>query len=194
MYNGPVAEGEEALRAIREFGPPAADFFEPTAYADFQCSIDDPPGYRNWWTAEQLPELSDDAIETVASLAERDARRELAGVHRALGRPVARGAGDGPLAGRDAAFVVHPLLMWNHAARRRRAVRVRAPLPRGVRPYGTGETYPNFIGDEGRERVQGAASATHNAERLAQVKARWDAGNAFHGNHNIRPADGSRAA
>jgi FAD binding domain len=46
MYAGPLADGEQALREIREFGPPAADFFEPTAYADFQRSLDDPPGYR----------------------------------------------------------------------------------------------------------------------------------------------------
>ncbi len=53
------------------YGPPAADFFEPTSYADFQRSIDDPPGYRNWWSAEQLPELSDAAIEAVTSLSEQ---------------------------------------------------------------------------------------------------------------------------
>src|ERR1700754_4545110 len=41
MYAGPVEEGEEALRELRAFGPPSADFFAPTAYADFQCSIDD---------------------------------------------------------------------------------------------------------------------------------------------------------
>ena len=74
MYNGPVAEGEEALRAIREFGPPAADFFEPTTYADFQCSIDDPPGYRNWWSAEQLPDLTDEAIDDRRHARRADAR------------------------------------------------------------------------------------------------------------------------
>ena len=71
MYNGSIEDGEVALRELRAFGPPAADFFEPVAYADFQCSIDDPPDYRNWWTAENLADLSDDAIEAVAARSER---------------------------------------------------------------------------------------------------------------------------
>ena len=57
MHAGPLGEGEEALRAIRAFGPPAADFFGPAPYADFQSSLDDPPGFRNWWTAEHLTDL-----------------------------------------------------------------------------------------------------------------------------------------
>ena len=36
-----------------------------------------------------------------------------------------------------------------------------------MRPYGTGKTYPNFIGDEGRDRV-GAAFGEHQRERLAR--------------------------
>jgi FAD/FMN-containing dehydrogenase len=55
MYAGPPSAGEEALREIRAFGPPTADFFEPTAYADFQRSLDDPPGYRNYWTQRTSP-------------------------------------------------------------------------------------------------------------------------------------------
>jgi hypothetical protein len=33
MHAGPVAEGEEALAAVRAFGPPAADLFGPTQVA-----------------------------------------------------------------------------------------------------------------------------------------------------------------
>jgi hypothetical protein len=39
-------------------------------YAAFQSSIDDPPGYRNYWTAEYLDDLGEDAIETIATLAD----------------------------------------------------------------------------------------------------------------------------
>jgi FAD/FMN-containing dehydrogenase len=66
MYAGPVAEGEAAMSEIRAFGPPEADFFGPMAYPDFQCMIDDPPGYRNYWTAEHLTDLPDQAIEAIA--------------------------------------------------------------------------------------------------------------------------------
>ena len=66
MYAGPIDEAAEALRAIREYGPPAADLFEPMPYAAFQSALDDPPGYRNWWTAEHLTDLHDGAIDAIS--------------------------------------------------------------------------------------------------------------------------------
>ena len=62
MWAGDVADGERALAPIRALGPDA-DFFGPTGYADFQCSVDDPPGYRNYWTAENVVDLPDEAID-----------------------------------------------------------------------------------------------------------------------------------
>jgi FAD/FMN-containing dehydrogenase len=113
MYDGPLEEGEEALAAIRAFGPPAADFFEPVAYADFQCSVDDPPGYRNWWTAEYLAEMPDAAVDAIvahsAGLPAGPAQIFIV----AWGGAVARvPEGTTPLTNRDARFIVHPLLLW----------------------------------------------------------------------------------
>ena len=62
MWAGGVDDGERALAPIRALGPDA-DFFGPTGYADFQCSVDDPPGYRNYWTAESVVDLPDAAID-----------------------------------------------------------------------------------------------------------------------------------
>ena len=56
MWAGDPADGERALAPIRELRPDA-DFFGRTEYADFQCSLDDPPGYRNYWTAENVVDL-----------------------------------------------------------------------------------------------------------------------------------------
>ena len=67
MYAGSIEEATEALRAIREYGPPAADLFEPMPYAAFQSALDDPPGYRNWWTAEHLTDLHDGAIDAIVT-------------------------------------------------------------------------------------------------------------------------------
>ena len=93
LYAGPVEEGRAALRELREFGPPVADFFEPMPYADFNCSIDDPPGYRNYWTAEHLADLSPAAHRRHREALRGAARGPHAAVHRPVGR---RGrAGDG---------------------------------------------------------------------------------------------------
>ena len=73
MWAGDVADGERALAPIRALAPDA-DFFAPTRYADFQCSLDDPPGYRNYWTAENVVDLPDEAIDS-----DRPARGRAAG-------------------------------------------------------------------------------------------------------------------
>ena len=68
MHAGSLEDAEAALAPIREAGP-ALDAFAPTRYAAFQSSLDDPPGYRNWWTAEYLDDLGADAIDAICALA-----------------------------------------------------------------------------------------------------------------------------
>jgi FAD/FMN-containing dehydrogenase len=179
MYAGPVEAGERALAAIRAFGPPAADSFEPTTYADFQCSIDDPPGYRNYWTAEHVRELPDAAIR---ALHERS-RHIPAGPSQlfivAWGGAVARTGEDrSPLAGRDARFIVHPLFLWDDAADDEANVAIARAYRDDMRPWATGATYLNFLGDEGEARRR-AGFTGGGLERLERVKAEWDPDGVF---------------
>ena len=37
-------------------------------YADVQCMLDDPPGNRNYWSAEHLAELPDKAVERLRAV------------------------------------------------------------------------------------------------------------------------------
>jgi hypothetical protein len=54
-----------------------------------------------------------------------------------------------------------------------------------LRPFSTGATYLNFLGDEGSDRVR--AGFGENYDRLARVKGQWDPDNLFHGNQDVRP-------
>ena len=54
-------------------------------------------------------------------------------------------------------------------------------------PHATGGVYVNMLAEDESDRVGAAYGA--NFERLAQIKRRWDPGNLFRGNHNIRPVD-----
>jgi FAD/FMN-containing dehydrogenase len=186
MYDGPLPEAEEALRPIREFGPPAADFFEPVQYADFQCSLDDPPGYRNYWTAEQVAELPDAAIDTLIARAAQAPPRPSQLFIVPWGGAVARvGADESPLAGRDAAFVVHPLLMWEDPADDEFMFALGRGYREDLRPYATGDVYLNFTGEEGGERTR-AGFGERNFERLARVKQAWDPDGVFSGNQRLQ--------
>ena len=55
-----------------------------------------------------------------------------------------------------------------------------------LHPYSAGGAYVNFLMDEGEDRV--AASYRDNYERLAEVKGKYDPGNLFRMNQNIRSA------
>ena len=184
MWAGDVADGERALAPIRALGPDA-DFFGPTEYADFQCSVDDPPGYRNYWTAENVVDLPDAAIDALV----RCATDLPAGPSQlfivAWGGAVRRfGADSSPLAGREARFIVHPLLLWGDPADDERNRRLARAFRDDMRRWSTGATYPNFLGDEGAARMSAAFGAS--AQRLAAIKARWDPHGLFRTHQTIR--------
>jgi FAD/FMN-containing dehydrogenase len=188
MYAGAIEDAEAALAPIREYGPPALDAFEPTAYADFQSSIDDPPGYRNWWTAEYLEDMDDAALDAVCALATELPPGPAQIFIPAWGGAVARvPEGATPLTGRGARFVVHPLLLWDDPADDERVIAYGRRWREILAPYRTGATYLNFTGEEGGDRVR-AAYGPHY-ERLARVKAGWDPDNVFRATGNVRGTD-----
>jgi FAD/FMN-containing dehydrogenase len=188
MWAGEPAEGERVLGRLRGFGPPAADLFGVMPYADFQCAIDDPPGYRNYWTAEQVGGLPDEAVDAIVE----HCRHKPAGPSQLFlvgwGGALARvGAEHSPLTGRDARFVVHPLSLWEDPADDERAIAWARGFRELMAPWATGASYLNFLGDEGGDRVR-AAFGARNHDRLARVKAQWDPQNVFRSNQNVPPA------
>ena len=188
MYAGSVVEGREALKTIREYGPPAADLFEPMPYAAFQSALDDPPGYRNWWTAEHLTDLHDGAIDAIVQRSKEMPPGPSQLFIVAWGGAVGRVPKDAtPLGIRDAAFVVHPFALWEDAAEDNRVISWARAYRADLWPWATGGVYLNFVGDEGETRVRAGFGAANHA-RLARVKAQWDPENLFRGNQNVRPA------
>ena len=187
MWAGDVADGERALAPIRALGPDA-DFFAPTGYADFQCSVDDPPGYRNHWTAENVVDLPDAAIDALVQRASELPAGPSQLFIVAWGGAVRRfGADHSPLAGRQARFIVHPLLLWQDPADDERNRTLARAFRGDMRRWSIGATYPNFLGDEGAARISAAFGAS--APRLAAIKARWDPHGRFRTHQTIRAAD-----
>ena len=169
MHAGVAADGEAALAPIRALGP-AADFFAPTGYADLQCSLDDPPGYRNYWTSQNVVDLPAEAIDAIVGGPARCPRRR-ADLHRRLGRRRARvGPEHSPLRGREAGFIVHPLLLWDDPADDARMAALGRAIRDDMGPWSVGATYPNFLGDDDRDRTRAAFGDA--ADRLARSRPR----------------------
>ena len=59
-----------------------------------------------------------------------------------------------------------------------------------LHPYSAGGAYVNFMMEEGEDRVK--ATYGDNYERLVQIKNKYDPGNLFRVNQNIKPAKGKQ--
>jgi hypothetical protein len=94
---------------------------------------------------------------------------------------------DGPLAGRDARFAVHPLMLWDDPADDERVIAWGRGFRDALNRHASGVTYLNFTGDEGQARVR-AQYRPGAAERLARTKAAWDPENVFRAVGNVAPA------
>jgi len=187
MHAGSLAEGEAAWAPFRELGP-AADLSGPTPYAELQRSIDDPPGYRNYWTVEHLVDLPDEAIDLIDAKATRMPGSAPQIFCVAWGGAVARtGAASSPIGGRDARFLVHPLMLWDDPVDDDRVVAWGRAFRDALGPYATGAAYANFTGGEDRGRVR-SAYAPGSYERLARVKAEWDPDDVFRASGHVPPA------
>ena len=97
LWAGPPDEGARELREVLAAAPPIVNLFGEIPYAEMQSMIDDPPGKRNWWTAEYLTGFPDDAIDRFCAYSERMPNSFTPVARRRLGP---RGRGQ---RGRDAA-------------------------------------------------------------------------------------------
>jgi FAD/FMN-containing dehydrogenase len=188
-YAGSVDDGDEAIRPLREFGPPAMDMVQPMPYLAVQKLIDpgNQKGMRNYWTAEFLTRLPDDAIETISRyhLSKPSPLTQI--VLLPGGGAVDRVPDDRMAIGqRQAPFNIHILSMWTDSADDEANVIWTQEFGAAMKPFATGRVYLNFIGDEGEDRVKAAFGPAAYA-RLQRLKERYDPGNLFRLNQNIRP-------
>ncbi len=185
-YAGPVDEARRVVAPLVELRPDG-QMIEEMPHAELQCALDDPPGYRNYWSAEQLDSFPDPAVDAFCARA-ADMVVPSASQHVLfpMGGAVARGDADFPIPWRRSSWVVHPFGLWTDPADDERAIRWTRDVRADVHPWATGAVYLNFIGDEGTERIV-AGLGQDNYDRLATIKAEYDPDNVFHLNHNIAP-------
>jgi FAD/FMN-containing dehydrogenase len=191
VYIGPIEDGERVVRPLREFGPPLVDQVQPTAYPDHRGLFDAyyPSGLRNYWKANFLAHLPDEAIDAMVRSAKEAPSPHVAVALEPLGGAVARvGRETTAFAHRDAQHSLVITAAWTDPAQDEAHKAWARSVSRAMEPYSTGGVYVNYLqdeADEGRARVEAAYGGTY--ERLAALKRKYDPHNLFRANQNIRP-------
>ena len=182
--------GAEVIRPLREFGPPAVDLVGPMPYTAVQRLVEpnNPHGMRNYWKADYLSDLPDDAVDALVE----HATRPVSPLSQMLlipgGGALSRVPEDSTAFGeRTSPWNVHFLSLWPSPADDEVNIAYTRGISAAMDPWKSGGTYLNFIGDEGNVRVRSAFGPEKYA-RLQAVKKVWDPDNFFSHNQNITPA------
>ncbi|APU39671.1 MULTISPECIES: FAD-binding oxidoreductase [unclassified Streptomyces] len=186
-YAGPEDEMRKLAQPLLAI-PHESEIVTAIPYADLQCMIDDPPGMRNYWSAEYLTGLPDEFVDVFCARA--DSMPVPTGTQHLVfpqGGAIASGPDDYPVPYRGAPWAVHPFGVWEDPADDERCRQWVKDVRSDCEPWSTGAVYLNFTGNEGADRVVSGLGG-ENMQRLAALKRQYDPDNVFRFNHNIRPA------
>ena len=191
VYTGALEKGEEALKPLREYGPPAADIFQPMPFTAAASMADFlfPTGFRNYWKSSFLTELSDGAIDTVVEFYERvpSPMTVIVLEHNGDGA-MSRVAEDETAFGyRNWPYNFLVTSIWSDPADTEANMQWTRELWDAMQPYLADAVYVNYLGDEGEDRVRKAYPPA-KYERLVALKTKYDPTNLFRMNQNIKPA------
>jgi len=189
-WTGDPAAGQEALRPLLEWGPPAVSLVQPMPYVALQQLLDEAnhEGMRNYWSGDFLAELPDDAVDVLVAHATQPVSPFSQMILMAGGGAIARVPEDATAFGqRTAPWNMHYLSMWSDPADDDDNIAYTRALAHALGRWTTGRAYLNFIADVAPGRVE-AAYGPEKYARLQQIKRVWDPENVFRHNQNITPA------
>ena len=181
------AAAAAALAPFRRLAPVAADEIRVVPYAGVLDEAHMPPGVRAEMRNAFFRSLDDDQAGAIAGLFREGAAVELRSLGGAFGRVPADATA---FAHRDAEVLLVAATMRPAGAPAETAGQALAAWP-AVAAQASG-AYTGFLGPTTDADVAAAYPAA-TYRRLADVKQRYDPGNVFRRNHNIRPA-GARVA
>ena len=193
VYVGDPEEGMRVLQPLRELGTPLADLSQPMPFAAVQAAFD-PLFPRNqiraYWKSEYLDELTDEAVDIIASRAQdRPAPLTLVNTFHMGGAINRVGPEATAFAERSAKYMVSIDGMWSDEDDDDANIAWVRDAHSRVRKVGKGSVYLNFTGRADEAAGAGVdEQAGPNMRRLATVKAKYDPDNFFRLNNNIAPA------
>ncbi|MFT3947030.1 MAG: FAD-binding oxidoreductase [Agriterribacter sp.] len=189
-YTGDMEKAEAIFKPIRAKKAPSLDFVGPMPVPVLQTLFDAlyPPGLLWYWKADYIKDLSPEAIKLHVEYGKK-LPTPFSTMHMYNINGVASAIGDNETAWnyRDANYAMVIVGVTNDAGEKEKVINWAKNYWSDMRPYSMGGAYVNFMMDEGTDRVK--ASYGDNYKKLAQIKAKYDPGNLFRVNQNIKPAE-----
>jgi hypothetical protein len=193
-YQGPMEQANAILQPLRDYRKPAFELFMAMPFPMLQGLFDPiyPTGLQWYWKADFFKELSDDAIAVHLEYASRLPTWQSTmhfypvngKVHRVSENETAFGH-------RDAVWSSAIVGVDPDPANRAKITGWARSYYEALHPFSSGGGYLNFMMEEGEDRIR--ATYRGNYDRLAAIKAKYDPGNFFRVNQNIRPASAGAA-
>ena len=187
-WAGPIADGEAALKPLREVAPVVADGVGPMPYPALNSAFDAlvPPGLQHYWKANFVKELTDEAIaahlEHGPKVPVVNSTVHIYPINGACHRV---GPEETAFAYRDATFATVIAGMWPDPAQNEANIAWVRDFYDATAPHSEEGGYVNFMADDDQDRVR--VNYKENYDRLVAVKRKYDPDNLFHLNQNIRP-------
>ena len=152
-----------------------------------------PHGLHNYWKAENLPELSDAAIDTIVDTAAGMTSPLSMILIEPKGRAIGRvGEADSALGGRDAAHTLYCFSLWTDPAESDAHIAWTRSLMDTMAPFTMPGVSLNFTSDQQASKARESFGSAEKNRRLTALKDRYDPTNFFRLNQNIRPSAGRR--
>jgi FAD/FMN-containing dehydrogenase len=189
-WAGPEGDAAAVLKPLRDAGPVVAEHVGPMPYPALNSAFDAlvPPGLQQYWKADYVKELTDDAIplhvEHGSKVPTVNSLMHLYPIDGAVQRVR---PDETAFAYRDVSFACVIAGIWPDPADTEANTKWARDYWSAIHPYsGTDGGYVNFMSEDDQDRAE--ANYGSNYARLSQIKATYDPANLFHLNQNIEPA------
>jgi FAD/FMN-containing dehydrogenase len=189
LYVGDPKQGEQLIAPLRKFGTPVGEAVGVQPYVAWQKAFDPllTTGARNYWKSHNFSTLQDGLFDAVIEYVGKLPSPQCEIFFGAIGGATTRPAPDSAAyAHRDAMYVMNVHGRWDDPADDKSCIAWSRDYFNASAPFASAGVYVNFLTAEETDRVGAAYGPSYN--RLAQVKRKYDPGNLFRVNQNIKPA------
>jgi len=187
-WAGPVDEGPKAFKPFHDVAPVMAEMVGPMPYPALNSAFDGlvPAGLQHYWKANFVKELTDAALtahlEHGPKLPAVNSTVHIYPINGACHRV---GAQDTAFGHRDANFATVIAGMWPDPSKNAASIKWVRDYSDATAPHSEPGGYINFMSEDDGNRVE--ANYGRGYQRLVDAKRKFDPGNLFRANQNIKP-------